>query len=345
MDVPGEKLIIKMWETLADKGLGGFLSPWQIKRTGKANLEVRQQEIIGIAMAEKQADDIKKGLLNSQESLLCLGQVTDVSALPLRKDEIEHTINYDLLDQITKANQRHEQLRRELNTSNAILAAEKELINNNKETPDENVNDDWLYSWRDYASRTSSMELQYLWGRILAGEITTPGAYSLRTLEFLKGLTTYEAKMITDVAKFFVGNGIWRDKTSHFEDSGIGYGHFLTLQELGILKGVEVRTISLSLPSFIPESYVHVLHSNNMAIVITHDDAKKKLTMPIYGLTNVGQEVATLVETEPDLNYLKSVAREIKSKGFSVLLGTWIYTSPTHGDIIDAIDLDEDPSK
>ena len=35
----------------------------------------------------------------------------------------------------------------------------------------------------------SSEELQTLWGRTLAGEIKSPGSYSLRTLDFLKNLS------------------------------------------------------------------------------------------------------------------------------------------------------------
>lgn len=34
MDIPGEKLIIKLWETIADKGIGSLLKPWQIRREG-----------------------------------------------------------------------------------------------------------------------------------------------------------------------------------------------------------------------------------------------------------------------------------------------------------------------
>ncbi len=41
MDLPGEKLLIKLWETITEKGIGSLLSPWQTIRTGKARNEVR----------------------------------------------------------------------------------------------------------------------------------------------------------------------------------------------------------------------------------------------------------------------------------------------------------------
>ncbi len=43
MDLPGEKLLIKMWETLVERGIGGLLTPWQTIREGRAMNEVRRQ--------------------------------------------------------------------------------------------------------------------------------------------------------------------------------------------------------------------------------------------------------------------------------------------------------------
>ena len=36
MEFPGEKLVTKMWETLAEKGIGAALQPWHEKRLGEA---------------------------------------------------------------------------------------------------------------------------------------------------------------------------------------------------------------------------------------------------------------------------------------------------------------------
>ena len=46
----------------------------------------------------------------------------------------------------------------------------------------------------------SSEELQTLWGRVLAGEIKSPGTFSLRTLEFLKNTSHEEALKIAKLA-------------------------------------------------------------------------------------------------------------------------------------------------
>ena len=63
MNWPGEGLLIKLWDTLAEKGIGGLLKPWQIKREAKAQLEARRLEIVALADAEREADNIRAGRL------------------------------------------------------------------------------------------------------------------------------------------------------------------------------------------------------------------------------------------------------------------------------------------
>lgn len=61
MDYPGEKLLLKLWETLAEKGVGSLLKPWHEKRVSRARNEIRREEILILAQAEKEAEAIKAG--------------------------------------------------------------------------------------------------------------------------------------------------------------------------------------------------------------------------------------------------------------------------------------------
>ena len=56
---PGEKLAIKIWETITEKGIGGLLSPWQIKREGRARAEVRRQELLLEQQARQELDKLR----------------------------------------------------------------------------------------------------------------------------------------------------------------------------------------------------------------------------------------------------------------------------------------------
>lgn len=67
MQAPGEALAAKLWETVAEKGIGGLFKPWQMRREGRAAADVRRDEILMLAQAEVDAEKIKQGLCTYQE--------------------------------------------------------------------------------------------------------------------------------------------------------------------------------------------------------------------------------------------------------------------------------------
>lgn len=56
MGWPGEQLVIRLWDTLSEKGVGSLLRPWQMKREGMAQIEIRRAELLALAQAEKDAE-------------------------------------------------------------------------------------------------------------------------------------------------------------------------------------------------------------------------------------------------------------------------------------------------
>jgi hypothetical protein len=71
--LPGERLAIKIWETVTERGVGGLLSPWQIRRLGKAHADVHRLEIQTLAQAHRDKIDILAGRKTLDES----GQLID----------------------------------------------------------------------------------------------------------------------------------------------------------------------------------------------------------------------------------------------------------------------------
>jgi len=162
MDLPGEKLILKLWETLAEKGIGSLLLPWQTVREGKARNEVRRQELLLLAQAEVDAADIRAGRrrLTTVGQLLQLPPPSQWQALSIpvidRDERVEPTI--DLLSLSLAAVQRStaDSARTEINVSKAVIFAEEVLENDAQEPPERSIDDDWLHMWRDYAGKVSN---------------------------------------------------------------------------------------------------------------------------------------------------------------------------------------------
>jgi hypothetical protein len=208
----GEKLLIKLWETLTKDGIGSLASPWQIKREGKAHAEVRRDEMLMLAQAEVEAEQIKLG----KKKLLDDGRLIELSC---PKNYEDHSVDYigrpeptiildsfsDKIEQKRKA----EAIQQEININKTIGLVEEELLHSHQEPSEKEVDSDWLSRWRDHAKSTNSEELRQIWARTLAGEVKSPGSYSLRTLEFIKNLSQEEAMAISKLGQFAVGRYMW----------------------------------------------------------------------------------------------------------------------------------------
>ena len=74
MEFPGEKLLIRLWETIAEKGIGGWLRPWQNRREGQSRIdaedrtmarprlgdEERRVRTVGVRVTEAEAEELRE---------------------------------------------------------------------------------------------------------------------------------------------------------------------------------------------------------------------------------------------------------------------------------------------
>ena len=229
MEYPGEKLLIRLWETVTEKGIDVLLSPWKTRREGRARIDVQRDELLVLAQTERDIRDIRSW----RKTLSSDGQLVEIpeqaSPRSLREDS-------DFRDAVASVqrNQIARAMRDEVNTSKALLSAEEALEDDPQTPPERKVDDDWLFRWRDSASTVSSEELQALWGRMLAGEIKSPGSFSLRTLEFLKNLSHEEALQIAKVSPFVIdGDAIFRGNEQLVRSEGITLGFRVIVKSCG----------------------------------------------------------------------------------------------------------------
>lgn len=344
MELPGEKLVIKLWETITEKGIGSLLAPWQTIREGRAHNEVRREELLMLAQAEKDAADVRAGrkqLRNDGTLMLTLNVEEDGGgATLLIEDRVEPSIG---LPAALRAAARHttvNEARTEINSAKAVLYAEEQLINDPQIPPDRGVDEDWLFAWRDHAGKVSADDLQRLWGSVLAGEVKSPGKYSIRTLEFLKTLSKQEAEVISKLARYAIDGGIARGQKQYLDENGLNFGLLLRMQEMGIISGVEAIGLNTSYKTIVEGKFVRALISNGKALIVEHDDPTKVLNLEVYTLTEVGAQILGLGSFEPDLGYLRLIGKQIASQGFSVHLSDWLQVSENKGQYSNAERID-----
>jgi hypothetical protein len=300
----GEKLLIKMWETLTEKGIGSLLEPWHKSRISKVELEAKRNEIIILADAERKAEDIRKGIVKlDNPNELTLSNIDEINT------HIEST-------------KKIENIKKEINISKAILYAEEELKDDMQEPPQEEIDEDWLYKWKNCASEVSKEELQQIWGKLLAGELKSPGKYSLRTIDFLKNISQNDALLIEKVAQFNISECISKDEDEKniMIQNGVSFKNLLYLQELGLLYGVDSLGLAITYNSDIQGSFQKVLISNKKALILTHKDDSKKITLKMHGISTLGSEVLSLGSFNSNEEYLISIGKRFAKEGFEVSL-------------------------
>ena len=332
MDCPGEKLIIKLWETLVEKGIGSLLTPGQIKREGRARNEVRRQELLILAQAETDAAEIRAGRMRFDSNNGTLHQIKSVSEEIKfsRSSDLTHDksmLDFKSLTSVSKANKVAEAVRNEININKAIIYAEERLASDSQLPPEDKIDDDWLFMWRDHAEKTSTEDLQKLWGAILAGEIKSPGTYSLRTLDFLRRLSKSEAEKIAKLACFAINDLLILITGDYLQNQGLSFRELLKMQEIGVLSGIQTGNKPIiEYETTMPEvgQYIRPFCSNGKALIVKHDDPAKVLSLNVYLFTDVGAQLLKLGDFLPDIQYLRLVGKYIVSQGFHVELADWL---------------------
>ena len=104
------------------------------------------------------------------------------------------------------------------------------------QTHEDRPNEDWMARFFSIVPDISDMEMQMLWGRILSGEINSPGSYRLRTLDLLKNISSKEALIFSKFARLtFNYRFIFFDEAK-LKDFDIIYDDILNMEAIGLVQ-------------------------------------------------------------------------------------------------------------
>ena len=68
---------------------------------------------------------------------------------------------------------------------------------------------DWFLRFFESASNVSNEDMQKLWATILAGEVTNPGSFSLRTLDTVYNMSQNEAMIFLEATKIIIDDSFF----------------------------------------------------------------------------------------------------------------------------------------
>ncbi len=122
---------------------------------------------------------------------------------------------------------------------------------------------DWINSFFDYASHISDVDMQKVWGNLLAEEVEKPGRFSIRTLDVLRKLTHQEATLFSKISPYVLS--CFGDSSKTFYDyflfaddytesdftkkCGYNFSTMLILADAGLVQAVPFVSAGIELSS------------------------------------------------------------------------------------------------
>ncbi len=170
----------------------------------------------------------------------------------------------------------------------------------------DSIDNTWIMNFMDYIKNICDEELKIIWSKILAGELEKPGKYSLRTLEEVKKISKKDAELFSKLAGF-----IMKSESTYFilndnevlEEYGISYEDIILLDEIGFIKD-DAKTINYV------SNQAKIIYNDLFVFIVGKNE---KLSLNIYKLTEVGEEVFSLLQnTNSNINFLSRYAEKHK---------------------------------
>jgi hypothetical protein len=204
----------------------------------------------------------------------------------------------------------HKEIRRQ-NNIDAIVAGAAENLP--IEVDSEEVDEDWIVSFFNYAQDIGNPELQQIWSKLLAGEVASPGSFSPRTLQAVKSLTKEEARLFTLLCSFSFktsnGDRVLPIFSSAFfdfiRDNGLEADDEIHLKNIGLLSSNEIYYSD----SDTFDSEVIANYFSDEYVVCSEPDGDGYMLFGGFPFTEIGEELATIAGAEPNESYIKTLLR------------------------------------
>lgn len=186
---------------------------------------------------------------------------------------------------------------------------------------DDDIDDDWIIQFFDHAQDVCDSDLQTLWARILAGEVTSPGKYSKRTLQFLKTLDKDEAEKFTQLCSVAIQSNEGCDYILHSKATTdairnqLGEGGWMEhFKSIGLLSPTE----HLPAPSDFNGAKI-TYHGTHYLIegpekAETQTISTMELPVSLTMFSVIGQQLAGIAGAEPIDDYIESLASSLQAE-------------------------------
>lgn len=179
---------------------------------------------------------------------------------------------------------------------------------------------DWFIRYYEASGNISDKEMQILWAKILAGEIEKPSSYSLRTLDVLRNISKEEAERFAKICNsaIKIESAQYAIPADHdyISKNDINYSDILMLEEIGLINSDSNVRISNDLEV----NTEYILYVYGILIVRAIVSEKRELSLRVFLFTNVGNELATLIDRESNEENFLNLCKKLRDSNPGILI-------------------------
>jgi uncharacterized repeat protein (TIGR03899 family) len=184
---------------------------------------------------------------------------------------------------------------------------------------------DWFSTFTQLAEDISNKTMQNLWAKILAGEISQPGSFSIKTLKVFREMSITDAKLLAKACSLAVSDNAKRNIRiisgayqmpgllnffSKNREQNIQLSQFsLSYADLLILADNHLIFIQETESS--PMDKQEAFHFNFNGSPLTLTAKKSTCVLKFYKFTPIGSELANLISDNGDSNYLSHLKKAL----------------------------------
>lgn len=190
-------------------------------------------------------------------------------------------------------------------------------------TPDANtdaLDEDWIAHFFDRCDKVSDKNMQSLWSRLLAGEASTPGTYSKRTVDFVASMDKKDAELFTRFCQFtWTVAGpvplVFDSKDEIYRKSGIDFSKLKHLDAIGLISFEAVSGYKINNDA----KYLQIHYFGQPTLFECKNESANTVNIGQVIFTQAGRELVNVCGAQPNQEFREYALKKFSEQGLSAL--------------------------
>lgn len=198
--------------------------------------------------------------------------------------------------------------------------AEKAIKYLKEDVSEEPVDNNWRTRFFNKAQDISGNEIQEIWAKILAGEISNPGNISIRTLEVISNISPKEAELFQKACSFATSNSlIWKlGEELALDKLGLNYNSLLRLRDAGLVHDNDALLRVLIFVKQI-DGFPFDIGHKFYKIKNLRKPESKDLRLDQIAFTTAGKELCKFINAPLNSDYIDAFIKAKEKEGYEIL--------------------------